>query len=159
MEAHAGHQQLHARLDQLADADYFASPFPPKGEGILVPLPAYGVVMDATSARALAYVQGDIDGALRGACRGLQLGRRLVPGSSYLVESIIGASLVQANAQLLADMLVELPADHPCRPSANRPCSRCGPRNRACAVLCRAVRDEPGGDRVLGPGIWWRPGA
>jgi hypothetical protein len=41
---------------------------------------------------------------------GLQLGRRLVTGGSYLVESIIGASLVQANAQLLADMLVELPA-------------------------------------------------
>ncbi len=36
---------------------------------------------------ALAYVQSDIDGALRGACRGLQLGRRLVPGSSYLVEA------------------------------------------------------------------------
>ncbi|KAG1241367.1 hypothetical protein G6F68_016784 [Rhizopus microsporus] len=69
--------------------------------------------MDATSARALAYVQGDVDGALRGSCLGLQLGRRLVPGGSYLVESIVGASLVQANAQLLADMLVELPADHP----------------------------------------------
>ena len=79
-----------------------------------MPMPAYGLVIDATSARALAYVQGDIDGALRGSCRGLQLGRRLVTGGSYLVESIIGASLVQANAQLLADMLVELPV----RPTA-----------------------------------------
>lgn len=113
VDAHAGHQQLHARLDQLAEADHFVSPFQPKGEGILVPLPTYGLVVDATSARALAYVQGDVEGALRGSCRGLQLGRRLVPGSSYLVESIIGANLVQANAQLLADMLVELPADHP----------------------------------------------
>ncbi|KAG1541148.1 hypothetical protein G6F50_014271 [Rhizopus delemar] len=112
-EAHAGHQLLHARLDQLAEADHFVSPFQPKGEGIQVPLPTYGLVMDATSARALAYVQGDVDGALRGSCLGLQLGRRLVPGGSYLVESIVGASLVQANAQLLADMLVELPADHP----------------------------------------------
>jgi len=113
VNAHAGHQQLHTRLDQLAEADHFVSPFQPKGEGILVPLPTYGLVVDATSARALAYVQGDVEGALRGSCRGLQLGRRLVPGGSYLVESIVGASLVQANAQLLADMLVELPADHP----------------------------------------------
>ncbi|PSD25506.1 hypothetical protein C7E17_26645, partial [Stenotrophomonas maltophilia] len=29
---------------------------------------------------------------LRGSCRGVQLGRRLVPGGSYLVESIIGAA-------------------------------------------------------------------
>ncbi|WP_032971968.1 hypothetical protein, partial [Stenotrophomonas maltophilia] len=113
VDAHAGHQQLHTRLDQLAEADHFVSPFLPKGEGILVPLPTYGLVVDATSARALAYVQGDVEGALRGSCRGLQLGRRLVPGGSYLVESIIGANLVQANAQLLADMLAELPPDHP----------------------------------------------
>lgn len=112
-EAHAGHHALHARLEQLAEADNFVSPFQPKGEGILEPLPTYGLVVDATSARALAYIQGDVDGALRGSCLGLQLGRRLVPGGSSLVESIVGASLVQANAQLLADMLVELPADHP----------------------------------------------
>ncbi|NPC53892.1 hypothetical protein HPC50_43480, partial [Corallococcus exiguus] len=66
VDAHAGHQQLHARLDQLADADHFVSPFRPKGDGILVPMPTYGLMIDATSARALAYVQGDIDGALRG---------------------------------------------------------------------------------------------
>lgn len=139
VEAHAGHQQLHGRVDQLAEADYFASPFQPKGEGILVPLPAYGLVMDATSARALAYVQGDIDGALRGACRGLQLGRRLVPGGSYLVESIVGASLVQAHAQLLADMLVELPADHPlpaeCEPAME-------PLRAEEQSLCRAMQGE-----------------
>ncbi|MBA0447131.1 hypothetical protein [Stenotrophomonas maltophilia] len=139
VDAHAGHQHLHARLDQLAEADHFVSPFHPKGEGILVPLPAYGLVVDATSARALAYVQGDIDGALRGSCRGLQLGRRLVPGGSYLVESIIGASLVQANAQLLADMLVELPADHPLP-------AECGlamqPMRTDEQSLCRAMQGE-----------------
>lgn len=139
VEAHAGHQQLHARLDQLAEADYFMSPFPPKGEGVLVPLPGYGVVMDATSARALAYVQGDIDGALRGACRGLQLGRRLLPGSSYLVESIIGASLVQANAQLLADMLVEMPADHPLPAECEQAMQ---PLRAEEQSLCRAMQGE-----------------
>ncbi|WP_329891164.1 hypothetical protein [Stenotrophomonas sp. SMYL11] len=139
VEAHAGHQQLHARLDQLAEADYFVSPFQPKGEGILVPLPTYGLVMDATSARALAYVQGDIDGALRGACRGLQLGRRLVPGSSYLVESIIGASLVQANAQLLADMLVELPADRPLPAECEQAMQ---PLRAEEQSLCRAMQGE-----------------
>lgn len=139
IDAHAGHQQLHARLDQLADADHFASPFPPKGDGILVPLPTYGLVVDATSAHALAYVQGDIDGALRGSCQGLQLGRRLLPGSSYLVESILGASLVQANAQLLADMLVELPADYPLPAQCERAMQ---PMRADEQSLCRAMQGE-----------------
>jgi hypothetical protein len=139
VDAHAGHQQLHARLDQLAEANYFMSPFQPKGDGILVPLPTYGLVVDATSAHALDYVQGDIDGALRGACRGLQLGRRLLPGSSYLVESIIGASLVQANAQLLADMLVELPADHPLPAECEQAMQ---PLRAEEQSLCRAMQGE-----------------
>ncbi|PJL68637.1 hypothetical protein B9Y61_13250 [Stenotrophomonas maltophilia] len=139
VDAHAGHEQLHARLDQLADADHFVSPFRPKGEGILVPMPTYGLVIDATSARALAYVQGDIDGALRGSCRGLQLGRRLVTGGSYLVESIIGASLVQANAQLLADMLVELPADQPLPAECEQAMK---PMRAAEQSLCRAMQGE-----------------
>lgn len=139
IDAHAGHQQLHARLDQLAEADHFASPFPPKGDGILVPLPTYGLVVDATSAHALAYVQGDIDGALRGSCQGLQLGRRLLPGGSYLVESILGASLVQANAQLLADMLVELPADYPLPAQCERAMQ---PMRADEQSLCRAMQGE-----------------
>ena len=139
VDAHAGHQQLHARLDQLADADHFVSPFRPKGEGILVPMPTYGLVIDATSARVLAYLQGDIDGALRGSCRGLQLGRRLVTGGSYLVESIIGASLVQANAQLLADMLVELPADQPLPAECEQAMK---PMRAAEQSLCRAMQGE-----------------
>ena len=139
VDAHAGHQQLHTRLDQLAEADHFVSPFQPKGEGILVPLPTYGLVVDATSARALAYVQGDVEGALRGSCRGLQLGRRLVPGGSYLVESIIGANLVQANAQLLADMLVELPADHPLPVECEQAMQ---PMRADEQSLCRATQGE-----------------
>lgn len=139
IDAHAGHQQLHARLDQLADADHFVSPFPPKGEGIVVPLPVYGLMVDATSARALAYVQGDVGGALRGSCRGLQLGRRMVPGGSYLVDSIIGASLVQANAQLLADMLVELPADHPLPAECEQALQ---PLLAGEQSLCRAMQGE-----------------
>lgn len=139
IDAHAGHQQLHARLDQLADADHFVSPFAPKGEGIIVPLPAYEWMVDAISARALAYVQGDVDGALRGSCRGLQLGRRLLPGGSYLVDSVIGASLVQANAQLLADMLVELPADHPL-PAECEAAMR--PMLAEEQSLCRAMQGE-----------------
>jgi len=139
VDAHAGHQQLHTRLDQLAEADHFVSPFQPKGEGILVPLPTYGLVVDATSARALAYVQGDVEGALRGSCRGLQLGRRLVPGGSYLVESIVGASLVQANAQLLADMLAELPADHPLPVECEQAMQ---PMRADEQSLCRATQGE-----------------
>ncbi|TFZ44090.1 hypothetical protein E5C33_15715 [Stenotrophomonas maltophilia] len=146
VDAHAGHDRLHARLDQLATADYFQSPFPPRGDGSLVPLPAYGLIVDATSARALAYAQGDIDGALRGSCLGLQLGRRLVPGGSYLVESMIGASLVQANAQLLADMLVELPADHPL-PAACEHAMQ--PMLAEEQSLCRAMQGEYAMSRAM----------
>lgn len=145
VDAHAGHHQLHARLDALADADHFVSPFQPKREGILVPMPTYGLVVDATSARALAFVQGDIDGALRGSCRGVKLGRRLVPGGSYLFDSIIGASLVQANAQLLADMLVELPADHPLPAECEQAMQ---PMRADEQSLCRAMQGEYAMNRV-----------
>ena len=69
----------------------------------------------------------------------MQLGRRLVPGGSYLVESIIGASLVQANAQLLADMLVELPADHPLPAECEQAME---PMRADEQSLCRAMQGE-----------------
>ncbi|KAG1317288.1 hypothetical protein G6F62_012980 [Rhizopus arrhizus] len=60
-EAHAGHQLLHARLDQLAEADHFVSPFQPKGEGIQVPLPTYGLLPGA-AAGAPAGARGQLSG-------------------------------------------------------------------------------------------------
>ncbi|PSD26359.1 hypothetical protein C7E12_17960 [Stenotrophomonas maltophilia] len=59
-------------------------------------------------------------------------------------ERIIGASLVQANAQLLADMLVELPtlATSSCMrawtswPMRITSCRRSGPKGKASSCRC-----------------------
>lgn len=111
IDGHAGHSGLHARQDQLADYDRFDSPFPAVGDPLLMPVPRYQLLMEGSSAHALAFVQGDTAVALAGSCRSLQLGRRLMHGGGTLLDSMIGAASVQVNAQLLADMLVELPAD------------------------------------------------
>jgi len=111
IDAHAGHAGLHARQDQLADFDRFDSPFLAVADPLLMPVPPYLLLMEGGSAHALAFVQGDTAGALAGTCRSLQLGRRLMRGGGTLLDSMIGAASVQVNAQLLADMLVELPPD------------------------------------------------
>lgn len=139
IDAHAGHEGLHARLARLAAAERFESPFRPTSAVFLVPVPAYGLVLDATSAHALAYVQGDIEGALHGACQGLQLGRRLLPGGGTLLDSSVGTRLLQSNAQLLADMLVELPADHPLPPACAQAMQPLAAQEQS---LCRAMQGE-----------------
>ncbi|AWH26126.1 hypothetical protein [Stenotrophomonas sp. YAU14D1_LEIMI4_1] len=112
IDAHAGHGGLHARQQQLDDFDRFDSPFLGLGDPLMMPVPRYQLLMEGTSAHALAFVQGDTAAALAGSCRSLQLGRRLMHRGGTLLDSMIGAASVQVNAQLLADMLVELPADH-----------------------------------------------
>jgi hypothetical protein len=110
-DAHAGHAGLHERLARMADYDRFDSPFQPF-ESELLPLPAYTPLLDGTSAQALAYLQGDVAGAVEAGCRSVQFGRRMMRTGSTLVDSMMGAAVVRIHAALLGDMLVEQSPDY-----------------------------------------------
>ncbi|MDI9274829.1 hypothetical protein [Stenotrophomonas sp. PFBMAA-4] len=137
--AHAGHLQLHARLDSLADVDNVDTPFVPSGTAWLMPLPNYALLMDGTGAHALAYVQGDIAGALAGSCRSVQMGRRLMRGGNTLIDSMIGAAVVRTHVQLLAAMLAELPPDQVLPAACERALQ---PMDADGQSLCRAMQGE-----------------
>ncbi|MEI2262711.1 hypothetical protein OHC51_17335 [Stenotrophomonas indicatrix] len=109
-EAHAGHVGLHERLARMADYDRFDSPFRPSGNELL-PLPAYTPLLDGASAQALAYLQGDVAGAVEGGCRSVRFGRRMMRTSSTLMDSMMGAAVVRTHVALLGDMLVEQSPD------------------------------------------------
>ncbi len=108
---HAGHDALHQRVAALAGYGHFVSPFEPFGTDPIVPLPVFQPVLDPLSAHALAHVRGHSGTALAGACADILSGRAMTGQGDTLITSMIGAAMVESNARLLADMLVELPAD------------------------------------------------
>ena len=137
--AHAGHEGLHERLDALADADRFDTPFLPSGSPGIYPWPRYQTLMDASGVHALAFVRGDVPAALAGSCRSVQVGRRLMRGGNALIDSMIGAAMVRANVYLLAEMLAELPPGQ-VLPAACE--SALQPMEAAEQSLCRAMQGE-----------------
>ena len=98
------------RAAALAEWDHFHSPFPARFD---TPLPAYQPLTRLLTRDAWRFANGDADGALAGACAGVSQGRKLIAGGDSLIGSMVGAALVNANANLLATMLAELPHDHP----------------------------------------------
>ena len=98
------------RAAALAEWDHFRSPFPARFD---TPLPAYQPLTRLLTRDAWRFANGDVDGALAGACAGVSQGRKLIAGGDSLIGSMVGAALVNANANLLATMLAELPHDHP----------------------------------------------
>lgn len=109
--AHAGHDALHQRVAAIAGHGHFVSPFMPFDTDPMVPLPVFHPMLDPVSAHALAHVRGDSGAALAGACADILSGRRMTGQGDTLITSMIGAAVVETNARLLADILVELPAD------------------------------------------------
>ena len=113
-QAYAGLLERNAalldRAAALAEWDHFRSPFPARFD---TPLPAYQPLTRLLTRDAWRFANGDVDGALAGACAGVSQGRKLIAGGDSLIGSMVGAALVNANANLLATMLAELPHDHP----------------------------------------------
>lgn len=97
------------RAAALSDWDYFASPFPPRPD---TPLPAYQSLTRLTTRNAWRFANGKVDAGLAGVCNGVIQGRKLIVAGDNLIGSMIGAALIHGNANLLADMLAELPRDH-----------------------------------------------
>lgn len=63
------------------------------------------------AAHALAHVQGNSAAALEGLCRDMGSARMLASQSDNLFLTVVGARWLQANGELLAHVLAELPAD------------------------------------------------
>lgn len=98
------------RTAALAGYDYFHNPFAARLD---MPIPAYQPLTWLPTRHAWRFVNGQVDEALAGACGDVALGRRVIEASDSLITSMISAALVRGNATLLADMLAELPRDHP----------------------------------------------
>ncbi|MCF7750942.1 hypothetical protein KQ945_09315 [Bacillus subtilis subsp. subtilis] len=107
-QAHQGHQALHARIAALGDADHYHSLFQPDP---VMPFPPMQVLMERTSAHALAQVRGDSAQALQGACEDIRTGRMLMARSDSVLVAMVGGALAERSASLFTDVLAELPAD------------------------------------------------
>ena len=105
---------LLARAATISGYSHVRSPFPQRMD---VPFPPYQHLSRPLTRHAHAFVTGDTDTALNGACRDISTARMLIAHGDNLISSMIGAVMLQGNAALLADMLAELPGERPLPPS------------------------------------------
>lgn len=108
---------LTARIAALDAYDYFANPLPPRPEAMM---PSYQVLLQELDVHAHAFVAGDVDAGLEGACRSVSLGRRLAGSGDNLLASMVGAALVEGGSMLFVDMLAELPPERALPPTCQR---------------------------------------
>src|SRR5690606_18581954 len=139
-EAYSGLLQRHAgvldRAAELRGADRFANPFPPRLDA---PFPAFQSLVRLSTQTAWRFQAGQVDLAVADASEDVALGRRMIEAGDGLIGSMIGAALVQDNASLLAQMLAELPRDHPLPAQCARAVS---PALALEQGLCRAMQAE-----------------
>lgn len=127
---------LLARADTLATYSHLRSPFTARLD---MPFPPYQFLSYPMTGHAHAFASGDTEAGLDGACRGTSAARMLIHDGDNLVSAMIGAAMLQGNATLLADMLAELPVDHPLPAS----CSVAfAPPKQDEFSLCNTVRGE-----------------
>ncbi|MCS3809024.1 hypothetical protein [Xanthomonas sp. 4461] len=109
-DALAAQAPLLARLRALATYADYRSPF---RADITAPLPESPRLPLSMTGNALDFVQGRTLQALSGVCADAQTARVLLRSGDNLMMPLIGAAMLRANAHLFADMLAELPAQHP----------------------------------------------
>jgi len=102
--------ELLARAAAISRYGHVRSPFPQRMD---VPFPSYHHLSLPLTRHAYSFVTGDADAALNGACRDISTARMLIVHGDNLISSMIGAAMLQGNVGLLADMLAELPTEHP----------------------------------------------
>lgn len=139
-DAHAARLENAARLVDRVDAvfghDHYRNLLP---LALDMPFPRLSLTGLARTRHALLFVDGDIDAAIAGACRALGGWRRLAGGSDSLLVAMYAAAGLQGHANLLGDMLAEVPTDHPL-PAA---CDLALAAPQAGELgLCRAMRGE-----------------
>lgn len=106
----AGQQALLARIAELARYGHHRNLFAADPS---MPMPPFQLLMRSLPAHALAHVQGRSEEALEGICNDATTARMLLAHGDNLLAAMIGAAMVEGNARLLAEVLAELPLDHP----------------------------------------------
>lgn len=125
------------RIDALANYDYVRQLLPwHMSASIVVPSNA-GL---SSTRHALWFLDGRVDDALAASCRGIDTWRRLgASGDTLILRLIANAFAARNHGRLLAEMLAELPIDHPlppeCKPALVAPTAQE-------LSLCTAMRGE-----------------
>ena len=106
---------------------------------VSAPYPPVQWLLDPLSAHALAHVQGNSGLALAGLCRDMGTGRMLMGHSDSMIVAMVGQRMLQANGQLLAEVLAELPSDQPLPASCT---AAVAPLDVPAMSLCTPMRGE-----------------
>ena len=139
-DAHAARLQRASRLvervEAVADHDHYRSLLPP---ALDMPFPKLQLTTLAQTRHALQFVDGDVDAALAGTCRALGGWRQLAGDSDSVLVAMFAVAGIEGHAGLLAEMLAELPVDHPLPAACGQALA---PPQAGEFGLCTAMRGE-----------------
>lgn len=127
---------LLTRAGAISRYGHVLSVFPPRLD---MPFPPYSPLAYPLTQHAHAFVAGDADKALGGACRDISTARMLIGHGDNLISSMIGAAMLRGNAELFAEMLAEMPMDHPLPASCTAALAPATPDE---FTACHAMRGE-----------------
>ncbi len=105
---------------------------------IFPPLPPFQRLFASHTASALDFIEGRTDDALKTVCTDVETWRRIGANGDNLIFAMIGGAMVDTGARLFADMLAELPLDHPLPPI----CASAFDPAHVAPDLCSAMRGE-----------------
>lgn len=123
------------RMRALAAYDHYRNLMPPDHR---MPVPRMQWVSILRTASALDFIEGRTDKALADLCEDTATWRRLGANSDSLIQSMIGVSVVDNHARLFAEMLAQLPLDHPLPPV----CGKAFDPQQLAPDICQALRGE-----------------
>lgn len=124
------------RIDAVAGHEHYRNLLPATMD---MPFPRLDLMPLALTRQALRFADGEADAALAGTCRALGGWRRLAGNSDSLLVAMFAATGIEGHAGLLAEMLAELPFDHP----LPRACTEAlAPLEEGELGICRAMRGE-----------------
>lgn len=131
------HRTLVARASGLRRFGHYRNALPVRMD---MPIPNFQYAIAPLTQHALDFANGDAELALTGACGDLTAWRRIGTNSDSLIARMIGiAYATDGYAKLIADMLAELPPEHPlpaaCVPAFAAPSSEE-------SLLCEAMKGE-----------------
>lgn len=133
----ARHAGLLDRIEALSGYAGLRDPF---GHPAAMPLPDMRASSLPATRYAVAFVQGDRDGAFDGTCRAIVTWRRLSANSDTLAARLFGAAWVRTTyAELFLDMLARVPRDYPLPALCMQAFAPPSPRESS---LCDAARGE-----------------